>query len=231
MARIPPGFSPGPAGSSGGGDELPDSVVNRWPIDEGSGTTFADAIGTADGTWNGGSWVSDSSYIGGFGYSLDGTDDNGDTGATMPAGSMGLGITVDFSSTKSTFQYITAAHNGTNEGGRQIRFNDNGDLYAEVINDSGTIFSTTASVSTGRHRVWMILDVSAPELRLAIDGSVVSTTSVSGNFQTQLSNHAIGYDPGGSQFYLQATVDEPMVDSDAPTSQDLTDDYDRQPWS
>ncbi len=212
---------------------IPDSVVNRWPIDEGSGTTFADAAGTADGEWFGGAWVDDSTYIGDHGYSLDGADDYGDTGATMPADSLTLLATVDFSSDKSTIQYIHGTQDGGNAGGRFIRFADSATnrVQFELINDDGIFDANYDLPSTGRYRVAGILDASVPEIRIAVDGTVQNTTAVTGTFSTQLSNHKVGRRPDGTEGYYGGEVDEPMIANEAYTSSQLQDDYDRQPWS
>lgn len=48
-----------------GGPDIPDSVVNRAPLDEGSGTSFADVVGDASGSLdNGGTWTSNSAFEG-----------------------------------------------------------------------------------------------------------------------------------------------------------------------
>ena len=44
---------------------IPDSVVNRAPLDEGSGTSFADIVGDATGSLdNGGTWTTDTAFEG-----------------------------------------------------------------------------------------------------------------------------------------------------------------------
>lgn len=215
-----------------GAGATPDSGVARWPIDEGSGTTFADAVGTADGEWFGGVWVDDSTYIGDHGYSLDGSDDYGDTGATMPADSLTLLATVDFSSDKTTIEYIHGTQDGGNAGGRMLRFHDSGTnrIQFESINES--IHDAQYDLpGTGRYRVAGILDASVPEIRVAVDGTVQDTTAVSGTFGTQLSNHKVGRRPDESGNFLAAEVDEPLIADEAYSETQLQNDYDRQPWS
>jgi hypothetical protein len=57
-------------------DSIPEQAIHYYPMDEGSGSTLADAVGSADFTTNGGvTWVSDSRYTGGVAPSFDGTDD------------------------------------------------------------------------------------------------------------------------------------------------------------
>ena len=54
---------------------IPDSVDNQYPIDEGSGTTLFDDVGSEDGTISGATWVSDSASVGGQHLSFDNTND------------------------------------------------------------------------------------------------------------------------------------------------------------
>jgi len=61
------------------GDAIPDSVTNRWPMDEGSGTTLADDVGSTNANLVGGTWVSDTSSVGGSHTDYDGVDDRWDT--------------------------------------------------------------------------------------------------------------------------------------------------------
>ena len=56
--------------------DIPDSVVNQWPHDEGSGTTLNDNEGTVDGTISGATWTSDNDAVGGYYLYYDGTDDH-----------------------------------------------------------------------------------------------------------------------------------------------------------
>lgn len=55
--------------------DIPDSLTNRWPVDEGSGSTLADNEGSIDATLESGSWTADSNAIGGYNISLDGSAD------------------------------------------------------------------------------------------------------------------------------------------------------------
>lgn len=52
----------------------PSGITNRWPVDEGSGTTWADAEGSVSATPNNGTWVSNSSYVGGYAVDFNSTD-------------------------------------------------------------------------------------------------------------------------------------------------------------
>jgi hypothetical protein len=73
------------------GPDVPDSVVNRAPLDEGSGTSFTDVVGDADGTLSqGGSWVSDSAFNGGTAPEF---GDSGDYGEWQARSSVPITVT------------------------------------------------------------------------------------------------------------------------------------------
>jgi len=54
---------------------IPDWVTNRFRLDEGSGSTVDDSVGSIQATLNGPTWVSNASGTGGFWIDLDGADD------------------------------------------------------------------------------------------------------------------------------------------------------------
>ena len=57
-------------------ESVPEQATHYYAMDEGSGSTLTDAVGSADFTTNGGvTWASDSRYTGGVAPSFDGTDD------------------------------------------------------------------------------------------------------------------------------------------------------------
>ena len=221
-------------------DAIPDtagSPINRWIMDEGEDTTFADSIGSADGSWFGGSWVADSAYSGGFGYQLNGVDDHGETNATMPSGSLTFAITVNPSSSEIAFKTLQGVFDGGSAGGRLLEFNDDeieNEPRVFVNNDNGDGFDCVSGQSisaNNKHRVVGILDASVPEVSIAIDGSIVNSTSVSGSFETQLSNHKIGRRPDDASRFLDAVVDDALIDDQAWGEATVQDDYNNQLWS
>lgn len=54
---------------------IPDSATNQWLLDEGSGTTLADNIGSQPATLQAGTWASETGATGDVVLDLDGTDD------------------------------------------------------------------------------------------------------------------------------------------------------------
>lgn len=60
------------AGVFGGAGAIPDSVVNRLPLNEGTGTSVEALVGSTDGTlFNDGTWVNDSAYPNGTAPAFD----------------------------------------------------------------------------------------------------------------------------------------------------------------
>ena len=57
-------------------DAIPDSVVNHWPHDEGTGTTLNDNEGTVDGTISGATWTALEDAVGGQYLEYDGDENN-----------------------------------------------------------------------------------------------------------------------------------------------------------
>jgi len=79
--------------------EIPDSVTNHWPADEGSGSTLFDDRGSADGSINGATWVTDSAAVNGHYLDYDGADDKTD----LPNGALDYTNQSDFTVTAWVF--------------------------------------------------------------------------------------------------------------------------------
>jgi len=218
---------------------IPDSVVNRYPIDEGSGTTVADTISGDDGSFvSGPTWNSRSDAIGGYELAFDGIDDGVNTLADSPTGSRTLYATVDITLPIGGGGEVIQTFNSADfaAGSHYLRFADEGtenQLQYEAFDDSGTLHTATFDLSSGgRYRVVGVLDTTASEIRLGVNGSFEDTTDVSGsNFTTAQSGHAFGYERARSARYTEMALDEPMVGNDAIGVSALSDDYNRQPWS
>jgi len=219
-----------------GGSAIPDSELpqtqHRWPLKTGSGTTWADTVGSEDATASFENWVQ-GNFIGDYKVELDGTDDKADTGAVMPAGSMWLSATVDIDSIPSSRQYIQSARDDGSAGGRILQFNNNDNYRFGVYNDSGNFFGVETPISTGLERLVGYLDTSESEIAIAVNGTVQTTASVSGSFSTQLSSgfHGLGYDRTTSSEYMAEGLDDCGIGAASPSSSEIQNDYDSMPWS
>jgi len=211
---------------------IPDSAIGRWPIDEGSGTTVADAIGTNDLSFSGDpTWTSDANAIGGWKLDLDGNDRLAGTEYSEIAtdAAFSVAITVEIDSTVDEGDVII--HNEL-AAGDVFSISVEGasaDTLSAAIADGGTQVATaTASLSYDT------------KLRLVFtfDGSSTGTLYVNASGTASGSDNnrfgATGFSVGGHNAngrHIPGAVDEPIVADAEWTSQQVTDDYDRQPWS
>lgn len=203
---------------------IPDSAVHQWPFDEGSGTSLADAIGSADGTLTGATWVSDSSSVGGWRLSFDGIDDEAEW-------------TVDIS------QYSEWMYSFTVQAG--LEFNDYGWVFEEsgsfgeiglrydsefqVGNGSGVVSAqaTTNVFDGNKHRVACFV-VENSEIGIAVDGVVEDTTSFGTVGPVSTTLHMGYHERLGNYSGLDA--DNPLIYTDS-SQQTIDDDLALQPWT
>lgn len=209
---------------------IPDSVVNRWPVDEGSGSTVGDAEGSNDLSGSGGiAWETQSDAIGGYEIYLDGTDDELD-GAIIPEIDVGVAFSFALTITPSTFSDRQAVVNQTNSSGNRfgIGIETDGQVSAALYDGSNFVGEASQSISTGnRYRVVYTYDG-------ASTGTIyVNKNGVSGgDTPLNLDNQAfkIGARVDGS-FNYEGRVDEPLVANDEWSQSAVDDDYNRQPWT
>jgi len=163
-------------------------VINRWPIQQGTGTTLTDVVGDDDGSFVGDpQWEDDPTAIENYLLTFDGTDDGVNTSATVPTGSRTLAVTVDFSSDISAFKRLHV-YDETNAGAgfTDITFSNNGTntIIFEISNDANNIRSVGYTLpSTGRYRVVGVLDTISSEIKIAVNGWPVATNSVATSYR------------------------------------------------
>lgn len=206
--------------------DIPDSAINRWQGDEGSGTTVSDTIGAKDLSFNAVNWVSDPSLSGGFGYETDGSDDLG---------------TVGYDVAQYSTVYVPTTIITTDSGVRSYGwyFNANFSQFWGEIESDGTFTtsvgdgsntvtatSTTAINDGNKHRVGIAVDENN-EIGVAVDGTIESTTSF-GTLDNPENTFAVGGTTGGER--VAATWDNGILYNDW-SSQLVSDDYSVQPWS
>lgn len=212
----------------GQGSAIPDSVVNRWPIDEGGGSTLTDSVGDTnatnnDGTWTGGNWVGD------FALSLDGNNDYIDTNLTSDFGSNDFGFLLTINTTDTTPRWFGSYDGGSFTNGDIIGTWDDDAVKFRVKGDSGSVeLSGTVSVGDGnKHRV--LIRRSAGDIEIWVDGSLdTSTTDNTGSITTAQDIY-VGGTPAGD--HVGAVVDDVARTDGSTTMADIENDYDRQPWS
>ena len=214
--------------------KIPESVVNRWPIDEGSGQTAADSVGNDDLSFNFEQWQS-GDWIGGWAKDFDGTDDRGDAATTAPDGDVALYITISFDSDIDSRSYLIGFGDLTGSANDAIGIEFSGttnELRFAVRDGGGNFENTTHTLpTTGTYRIVGWFDDSENQIRLAVDGDQKSSAEVSDSDFSGLGTFSVGYERGPDRSFYGQILDEPMVADTSPSTEELEDDYDRQPWS
>jgi hypothetical protein len=228
--------------------DIPDRAIHRWKINEGSGTTLSDSIGSANGTVNGSTWVSNN-WTGGYALDGNGTDNYIDVGTL---GNFGSNMDSDFA--------IALTLKTTNGNGRFCGIDDDpngaftafyltiGDYVSEgQVNflvrdeDQNEISITTDDrFDDGSQYRFIFNKTSNNESGLEIwaNASEESTS----DFRTEsFSNPANFNNPVYFQAYSKAgegdlsnvdcIIDDIIIFDDALAPTQIQDDYDRQPWS
>jgi hypothetical protein len=98
---------------------IPDSGDHQWYVDEGSGSTLNDAIGSVSATINGATWEADSAAVGNQRLSHDGTDDYWQTDSALQLDSatvFGWVRPADFTSFRNQFVSWGSDINGSGVG-------------------------------------------------------------------------------------------------------------------
>jgi hypothetical protein len=187
--------------------ELPQSaaLVSRWRLDETTGTTASDSVGTNHGTLvNGPVWQPDGGRIGGA-LELDGSDDRVDLGTMdVPAGD---GITIalwakadDFGS--SDARMISKAVDTSAEGHHWMVSTFTGQALRVRLKVDGattTLVSPAGQIAAGE---WLHVAATydGSMLRLYKDAGQIAATPLSGAVDTDpLVPVAIGSQPQGGQ--------------------------------
>lgn len=151
----------------------------------------------------------------------DGVNDYVSATHTCPAGSMTMEALIR--SRQSVASVGMSFRNGASVAGvRSIQpstgagfSNSAGNCRFVVRNDANTAFEVMAGAgeltSNQLKRVSCVLDVSALQIRIYIDGVLKGTTSVTGTFNTVLSNLELGRDGGSASQFFTGDIDDVRV--------------------
>jgi len=119
---------------------LPDSVTNRWPSDEGSGTTLADSLGDTDISLTFNRWASGSQFNGGAAPDYDSPSDD-------------LGEAVDLGANDSAFSLGFWTDNISADAGfSRLAIGGDGSTNSTVSNGWRLTFGSTLTTLRLRHR-------------------------------------------------------------------------------
>lgn len=207
---------------------IPDSAVHRWPMDEGSGTTVADAIGNADITLNGAEWDSaTSTWIGGRATAYNGSGDYGVVSANRndPGDSGSFVITLRARSISGN--NFAFSHPDTNNNNRLYVFvPESGTEIAVVVGDQILTLTSNPTTDTN-YRVGVKWD--SGSITGYLNGAEAATGTYSGSVTFTTQDWFFGAQKPGLLFF-DGYLDNPIMSTEPWTDQQFQEDYDRQPW-
>jgi len=214
---------------------IPDSATHQHKLDEGSGTTFSDSIGSIDGSTGGASWTSDSELEGGQALSLDGSDDtpsfDSKFGSVGTSNSWSFAVTINADNLNSG-QVIWQQSNNTYIATIGMDTDSNGELGVQFFNGSSRpIQRGTTDGTSSRLRLGASWDTNNDTGELYIDGSEVSYNA-SSDFKvadTTFDGNNLGH--RNSDEHFAGIIDHPIFYDEVLTSDEFSDDYNAQPWS
>ena len=223
---------------------IPDSAVYRWVLDSVGDGTAEDSVGTADGTVNGvtstsGTWVGDAAGDG------DGTGDYIATTAVPDFASVtDTNVAIAFTVQTTATGYLLGSEETNGDAvvvrtGVRTAGGDINILFRDPAGDAIEVYAGSGLVDDGNpHRVVINKTSNSPSgLNIIIDDSARSTTtqddqpySGTGPLTHALYIFARKFN-GSPDGYADAILNDVILFNDSLTSQQITDDYQRQPWS
>ena len=221
---------------------IPDSAIHHWPIDEGSGGTIEDVIGTHDADVNGPTWVSND-YRRQYALDGDGVDDYIDLGTLGDYGSEVVStndfawvLTLEVDDPSSGDEILGARFAFTNVDRLHVQFRGDDEircLYGGDRND----FSIGPDLTVGKHRLvinrsgtgwdgWELY-VNGEEQDGSNEGD--SGETAEGDLQNDL--YMMAKNSDAAEGHLDCVIDNVIFTDSALSESEIQDDYDLQPWS
>lgn len=227
-------------------DAIPDYYTHQWKLDEGSGSTAADAVGSATASINGADWVS-GSYIGS--YALEANSSNNDYVDLTPLGNFGstmgggfawaftfntteTGVMFGAAEGNQEFLFGTDAQSYGTDGALNFQIDDDGNSNTEAINTDDNTFDDGSKYRC----VFQTGDATADSHEIWINGSQENTSigaSQGGSTYADFSNSIFMFaynDKGSTNSYISATIDNVIITDRKLTQSEIQDDYNNQPW-
>lgn len=210
----------------------PSSLTYRWPHDEGSGTTVADAEANANditlsGTY---AWVTSGNYVGS--NAVDYTDGEGSLSVMselLPSNAHSFAFTIDpddLSANQGVFEQQDVSDNRT-----VVYIDSNNRLRIAIYDGNWSAWEVDTNDMTDTLSRWCYTyDGSSPTWYL--NGSSVTTNSVADDGFSGINNGNATFGDkvsGGSPF--AGVIDNPAVYDVLLTSSEVNDDYLKQPFS
>jgi len=226
---------------------IPSSAIHHWKIDEGSGTTVADSVGSADGTINGATWDT-GTYVGGAYLDFDGSNDDVDTTTLGNFGSnmfSEFAVALTFKTTQNEGVFLSAgtqfnSYFAVHIGSANLTGNIDGSIGFFLADDSGnqSRAGTDSTFNDGtNHRVVVqkASNGNANDFEFFVDTNSESFTVQgndisSDNFSNLGANLKFG-DRGDDNSRYDGLLDDVIITDSKLSSSEIQDDFDRQPWS
>jgi len=214
---------------------IPDSAILQNPMDEGTGTTAADAIWSNDSTFNGDpAWTVNSDYEGGYGITLDpATTDYLSYASPEPvfsiSGTWAYGLTI-YKESAGAGELVVNQSLSNDNWGVHIAGGDialgfyDGSSYVQTLShtEPSTPYLARLCVGADNGSAQFYLDT-APST-----GTTQPLIGASENGLFRIGSRIKS--GGGAGRYLSGTVDNPLGYDVAPANI-VRDDYDLQPWT
>lgn len=164
---------------------------------------------------------------------LNGSSSYGSAAVTAPAGSMTMEVSIRPATSASADKALANWRNGSGAGLRLLYFRAgtaNNPVFA-VRNDAGTVYEVIPATSLPAgsiSRLAGVLDTTAAQIRLLVNGVLVGTTAVAGTFNTVLSTFVVGKLADTSSLWFDGDMDEIRIWNKARTAAEVLADMNRE---
>jgi len=219
--------------SVGVGSAETDSAIHQHKLDEGSGSTAADSIGSLDGSVDGASWVSVADLVGGFGLDFDGSNDKLDLGSTISEVGVNeqfsIGMTINPDNTSGD-QYLYSHYASGSD--RVVIAISGGSVQISLYDGSNFVGQSaipSAATTTNRYRILATVDGSTNTTKLYKNATDETQSGGLNNVPSSI-QHQYGA-KGTTTNVFNGVMDNMIIYSDVLTSNEIQSDYDSQPWS
>jgi len=209
---------------------IPSSAIHRFKIDEGSGTTLNDDIGSYDGTINGASFIS-GNFQGGFALKNNGTDT-----VTFPSNSIvsisnpfSYGVTFEVTDPSDFGEVIAHSESATNQY-FGIGLSTDNDIYS-YIRDGGTVLNPNYFVNTNEKVRCLTTWDGSNNLNFYVD----KAPQVKNNTNRFPTDSGVGLKffelVSGGSGSAGVNIDDVIFYNSELTTAEIEQDYDAQPWT
>lgn len=209
---------------------IPNTVVSRWKVDEGTSSTLYDNINSNNGNISGGTWIENSDRFGGWQLDISDGDyvDFGNPSNIDPSGQSEFTVAITFNSNQR----------GQIFGKRGSSSNDNVLIY-ETDSGLGGYYDIGSESSSNNGVEWtnylsdtlyrVVLTFDGNTIYLYVNGNEKVTLDASGTIANGSNNWKVGNNDGS--YNWSGSIDDPLIDPTYWEPSTVEDDYNRQLWS